>query len=85
VGRALSAEGALFGAFATDGVDGNSGAGGAIIDARFMARAERRLGARALDRSLSRFDTGALHRALGTAIAERPTGQNLADLHVLVI
>lgn len=75
----------LFAALASDGVDGRSGAGGAIIDGRFAARVVARLGDGALVRSLECFDTGALHRELGTAIAMRPTGHNLADLHVLVV
>jgi glycerate 2-kinase len=75
----------VFGALASDGVDGGSGTGGAIIDATFARRAAAALGEGALSRALSRFDTGALHRSLGTAIVSRPTGHNLADLHVLVV
>ena len=75
----------VFAALASDGVDGESGTGGAIIDATFARRAAAALGEGALTRALSRFDTGALHRSLGTAIVSRPTGHNLADLHVLVI
>lgn len=75
----------VFAALASDGVDGGSGTGGAIIDATFARRAAAELGEGALARELSRFDTGALHRSLGTAIVSRPTGHNLADLHVLVV
>lgn len=75
----------LFAALASDGVDGHGGTGGAIIDGRFAAQVAARLGKTALVRSLARFDTGALHRALGTAITSRPTGHNLADVHVLVV
>lgn len=74
-----------FAAFASDGVDGSSGTGGAVVDARFAAQVEVRLGAGALDRALAIFDTGTLHRRIGTAVPSAPTGQNLADLHVLVI
>jgi glycerate 2-kinase len=75
----------VFAALASDGVDGGSGTGGAIIDATFARRAAAVLGDGALARALLRFDTGALHRSLGTAIVSRPTGHNLADLHVLVV
>lgn len=80
VGSALERD-ALFGAFATDGVDGSSGTAGAVVDAGFTARSTPR----ALERALARFDTGPLHVAAGTALPSRPTGQNLADLHVLVV
>jgi hydroxypyruvate reductase len=90
VGRELDGARALggratFAAFATDGVDGSSGAAGAIVDERLRARAEARLGPRALDEALARFDTGTLHRVTGTALPLRPSGHNLADLHVLVL
>jgi glycerate 2-kinase len=95
VGRALGERDAsttattpriVFAALASDGVDGGSGTGGAIIDATFARRAAAaELGEAALARALARFDTGALHRSLGTAIVSRPTGHNLADLHVLVV
>ena len=75
----------VFAALASDGVDGGSGAGGAIIDASFARRAAAELGDGALARALARFDTGALHRSLGTAIGSRPTGHNLADVHVLIV
>jgi hydroxypyruvate reductase len=86
VGRAIAGEDHVrFAAFATDGVDGSSGTGGAIIDANLAARADARLGTGALERSIATFATGALHRALRTAVPSAPTGQNLADLHLLVI
>jgi hydroxypyruvate reductase len=93
VGRALG--GALrggradrrvrFAALASDGVDGVSGTGGAIVDGRFAAKVEARLGAGALERAITTFDTGTLHTLMKTAISSAPTGQNLADLHVLLI
>lgn len=85
VGRVLAAgtEHAIFAALASDGVDGASGTGGAIVDARFAAKVEARLGAGALDRAIAAFDTGALHQRVKTAVKQRATGQNLADLHVL--
>jgi glycerate-2-kinase len=75
----------LFAALASDGVDGRSGTGGAIIDGHFAEQAAARLGVGALRRSLERFDTGTLHRKLGTAVATRASGHNLADLHILVV
>lgn len=86
VGRAIAgAKQVRFAAFASDGVDGSSGTGGAIVDSTLAARADARLGPGALDRSIATFATGALHQRLRSAIASAPTGQNLADLHVLVI
>lgn len=64
-----------FAAIATDGVDGASGTAGAIVDA--MSDAD-------LDRAIARFDTGTLLRRVGTALISKPTGHNLADLHVLL-
>lgn len=75
----------VFAALATDGVDGASGTGGAIIDGTFAARVAERLGPDALDRALRRFDTGALQREMEAAVPARPTGHNLTDLHVLVV
>lgn len=67
--------GVTFAAIATDGVDGASGTAGAIVTA--MSGPD-------LDRAIQSFDTGAYHRRAGTALAAKPTGQNLADLHVLL-
>lgn len=83
--RVPGAKRVLFAALASDGVDGPSGTGGAIIDGRFGERVAAQLGESALARSLERFDTGTLHRQLGTAVPERATGHNLADIHVLVV
>lgn len=86
VGRGLSPlRRVLFAAFASDGVDGQSGTGGAIVDERFGSRAARALGPAAVDEALARFDTGALQRALGSALPEAPSGHNLVDVHVLVV
>jgi hydroxypyruvate reductase len=78
VGASLP-DGAMFLAAATDGVDGTSGTGGAIVDARFARVASL------LSRALERYDTGPLHLALGSALPARPTGHNLADVHVLLV
>jgi hydroxypyruvate reductase len=88
VGRALAdgpRSGALFGAFATDGVDGDSGTAGAVVDGHFASRVANRLGGQALARSIARFDAGPLHLAVGTSVACHPSGHNLADLHILVV
>jgi hydroxypyruvate reductase len=90
VGRALGRSAGLatmvrFAALASDGVDGGSGTAGAVVDARFAARVEARLGREALDRAIASFDTGPLHQTMKTAVFSAPTGHNLADLHVLVI
>jgi glycerate 2-kinase len=69
--------GITFAAIATDGVDGASGTAGAMVDDAFAPSAED------LAAAIAGFDTGPLHLALGTALPERPAGQNLADLHIL--
>jgi len=72
--------GVTFLAAATDGVDGTSGTAGALVNATFRERTSES----AIVRALDRYDTGPLHRAAGTALDERPSGHNLADLHVLL-
>lgn len=74
VGRDLPA-GYRFLALASDGVDGASETAGALV--RTLPRA-------AADASLARFATGPFLAGLGVALAARPTGHNLADLHVLL-
>jgi glycerate 2-kinase len=71
--------GTAFLAGASDGVDAASGAAGASVDAAFAEL----LGSVRIAGALSAFDTAALHEEAGTAIAGRPTGLNLADVHVL--
>jgi hydroxypyruvate reductase len=73
------APGVAFIAAATDGVDGSSGTGGAIVEARSFLRTGAEL-----DAALAAFDTGTFHRAHGTALPCGPTGLNFADLHALV-
>ncbi|MFT3770068.1 MAG: DUF4147 domain-containing protein [Minicystis sp.] len=65
---------------ASDGVDGSSGAAGAIVT---RADADHIDGA-AIDAALAGHDDASVHRALGTHLAGGPTGHNLADVHVLV-
>ena len=85
VGRELAGTEATFAAIASDGVDGRSGTGGAIVDGRFAAVVAKTLGAGALDTAIARFATGPLHASVNTALPGRATGHNLADVHVLVV
>jgi glycerate 2-kinase len=64
---------------ASDGADGSSGLAGAVVS----PLAARGAYASWLDRALAEFDDARAHRALGTAIDTGPTGQNLADVHIL--
>lgn len=72
--------GVAFLAAASDGADGESGTGGAVVDASFVARAG---GPGVYADRLAAFDTARLHEAAATAIAGAPSGLNLCDLHVL--
>jgi glycerate 2-kinase len=66
----------------TDGIDGNSGAAGAVVDGSTAPRARaRNLDARA---TLKQFDAYPFFKALGDAIEIGPTGNNLRDLRVLL-
>ena len=67
-------ERAIFAAIASDGVDGASGTGGAIVDGPITGVAG----------ALDVFATGPLHIDAGTAIPSAPTGVNFADVHVLL-
>jgi glycerate 2-kinase len=77
VGRRLPT-GFVFLAGASDGVDGASGAAGAVVDGSFGALGERRI-----DEALAAFDTASLHEEARTSIQLAPTGLNFADVHVL--
>ncbi len=70
--------GVAFLAGATDGVDGASGTGGAVVEGGDL------LQGRDVASYVRAFDTGALHVRMGTALPCRPTGLNFADVHVLV-
>jgi glycerate-2-kinase len=74
-----------FAALASDGVAGNSGTAGASLDGRFAEKVAEHVGLDALARAIAAFDTGALHARMKTAVKSAPTGQNLADLHILVV
>jgi len=67
----------------SDGIDGNSGAAGAVCDETTFARARER----GLDPlgSLSRFDSFRLFDALGDTVITGPTGQNVRDLRILLL
>jgi glycerate 2-kinase len=66
----------------TDGVDGNSGAAGAVVDGTTVERARGRgLDVRV---ALDKFDAYPLFSALGDAIETGPTGNNLRDLRILL-
>ncbi len=81
VGQGLPPRGVLFAAIATDGVDGMSGTGGAIVGGSFAAAAG---GHEAIARALARFESASLHERAKTTLAMHPSGHNLADLHVLL-
>jgi hydroxypyruvate reductase len=63
-------------AAASDGDDGNSRTAGAVVDSTLGS-------AHAIARALRGFDTGPLVVRAGMALPGRPSGQNLADVHVL--
>jgi glycerate 2-kinase len=77
VGRRLP-EGFVFLAGASDGVDGTSGAGGAVVDASF-----RSIGDQRIQEALAGFDTARIHEEAGTVIRGGPSGKNFADVHIL--
>ncbi len=66
----------------TDGVDGNSLAGGALVDGATVERA-RHLGFDVAT-ALAEFDAYPLLNATGDAIVTGPTGNNVRDLRILL-
>jgi glycerate 2-kinase len=72
-------DGVVFLAGASDGVDGASGTAGAAVDATLLAHASRD----AIARALACFDSAPLLVSAGMGVAFGPTGNNLADVHVL--
>jgi hydroxypyruvate reductase len=66
----------------SDGIDGNSPAAGAVVDAGTLPRAAQ-LGLDA-EEALARFDAGTFFHVLGDAVQTGPTGNNLRDLRVLL-
>jgi hydroxypyruvate reductase len=66
----------------TDGIDGNSSAAGAVVDATTRLRGEH-MGLRIEDH-LRAFDAYNYLAPLGYAIATGPTGNNLRDIRILL-
>jgi hydroxypyruvate reductase len=67
----------------TDGIDGNSPAAGAVVDATTVERArELQLEAR---EALEQFDAYSLLEQIGDAIVIGPTGNNVRDLRVVMV
>lgn len=67
----------LFGAFATDGIDGSSDAAGAIVDGETLNRGGDP------SHSLEAFDSATYLDRSGDLVVTGPTGTNVADLWVL--
>jgi glycerate 2-kinase len=67
---------------ATDGIDGNSPAAGAVVDGSSLKRA-RKCGLN-LETHLAGFNTYPFLGAIGDAIVTGPTGNNLRDLRILL-
>ena len=61
---------------ASDGTDGSSGHGGAMVTGAHVRSAT-------VSEALQRFDDASAHAELGTALPGGPTGTNLADVHVV--
>jgi hydroxypyruvate reductase len=86
LGAALALSGAPHAAvlsFATDGVDGSSGAAGALATGETVARAQA-LGL-SPHAALADNDTGAFFRALGDTWKGGPTGTNVNDVAVALV
>jgi glycerate 2-kinase len=64
---------------ASDGVDGSSGAAGAVVSRDDASK----LDAHAIDAAITTFDDASAHRAMGTHVGGGPTGHNLTDVHVI--
>jgi hydroxypyruvate reductase len=66
----------------TDGIDGNSPAGGAIADSNTIRRAEE--AGLSAERHLQNSDSFNFFNKLGDAIMTGPTGNNVRDLRILL-
>jgi hydroxypyruvate reductase len=66
----------------TDGIDGNSNAGGAVLDT--LAMRESKKSGYDEAHSLSNSDSGSFINRLGGQIVTGPTGNNLRDIRVLL-
>jgi hydroxypyruvate reductase len=67
----------------TDGVDGNSPAAGAVVDATTVERAGELQGD--VHDALERFDSYPLLERIGDAIVTGPTGNNVRDLRIVMV
>jgi hydroxypyruvate reductase len=74
--REIAGSETLFAAFATDGVDGNSGSAGAIVDGETINR-----GGDPAPR-LASSDSATYLAGTGDLVVTGPTGTNVADLWV---
>jgi len=72
--RLIAGTSTKFAALATDGVDGNSRAAGAIVDGLSLARGGDS------DAALAHFDSATYLRRSGDLLDTGPTGTNVADL-----
>ena len=68
---------AIFASFATDGVDGESGSAGAIVDGRTIERGGD------AGPALANFDSATYLASTGDLLVCPPTGTNVADLWIL--
>jgi hydroxypyruvate reductase len=66
----------------TDGIDGNSPAAGAVVDATTFARAHE--AGFDVNDSLQRFDAYPLLEQIGDAMISGPTGNNVRDLRIVM-
>jgi glycerate 2-kinase len=66
---------------ASDGVDGNGGAGGAVVEGGALLPAG--VDDAAIDAALRGFDDATIHAALGSHLDGGASGHNLTDVHVL--
>lgn len=64
---------------ATDGVDGSSGAAGAVV----TALDREGVSAQELERALAAFNDAEVHARLGTSLPGGPSGLNFTDVHAL--
>lgn len=65
----------------SDGIDGNSRAAGAVVDAHTLEGDSRRTYAQ---QALQAFDSSSWLSAIGATIVTGPTGHNLRDLRILL-
>jgi hydroxypyruvate reductase len=67
----------------TDGIDGNSLAAGAAVDATTSERALR--AGFDVQEALARFDAYPVLERIGDAIVTGPTGNNVRDLRIVMV